>query len=52
MYGGAQDNGSWFGPSQTHKDYIVNADWTHTIGGDGYLSIPDPRNPDINYCES
>ena len=39
VYGGAQDNGSWFGPSQTHRKYIVNADWTHTIGGDGYLSI-------------
>lgn len=52
VYGGAQDNGSWFGPSQTHRKYIVNADWTHTIGGDGYLSIPDPSNPDIHYCES
>ena len=52
VYGGAQDNGSWFGPSQTHRKDIVNADWTHTIGGDGYLSIPDPSNPDIHYCES
>ncbi len=52
VYGGAQDNGSWFGPSQTHRRYIVNSDWTYTIGGDGYLSIPDPNNPDISYCES
>lgn len=52
VYGGAQDNGSWFGPSQTHRRNIVNADWTYTIGGDGYLSIPDPNNPDISYCES
>lgn len=52
VYGGAQDNGSWFGPSQTHRKEIVNSDWTHTIGGDGYLSIPDPSNPDIHYCES
>lgn len=52
VYGGAQDNGSWFGPSQTHRRHIVNADWTYTIGGDGYLSIPDPENPDIHYCES
>lgn len=52
VYGGAQDNGSWFGPSQTHRRSIVNADWTYTIGGDGYLSIPDPNNPDIHYCES
>lgn len=52
VYGGAQDNGSWFGPSQTHREDLVNADWTYTIGGDGYLSIPDPDNPDISYCES
>jgi photosystem II stability/assembly factor-like uncharacterized protein len=52
IYGGAQDNGSWYGPSQTQRDYMVNADWTFTIGGDGYLSIPDPNNPDIHYCES
>ncbi|MEL7121443.1 MAG: glycosyl hydrolase, partial [Bacteroidota bacterium] len=52
VYGGAQDNGSWFGPSQTHRRFLVNSDWTYTIGGDGYLSIPDPDNPDISYCES
>ena len=52
IYGGAQDNGSWYGPSQTNKRYMVNSDWVHTIGGDGYLSIPDPNNPDIHYCES
>jgi photosystem II stability/assembly factor-like uncharacterized protein len=52
VYGGAQDNGSWFGPSQTHRRNMVNSDWTYTIGGDGYLSIPDPNNSDIHYCES
>ena len=52
VYGGAQDNGSWFGPVQTNRRYLVNSDWTYTIGGDGYLSIPDPDNPDISYCES
>ncbi|MBN1821196.1 MAG: hypothetical protein JW833_10790, partial [Prolixibacteraceae bacterium] len=52
VYGGTQDNGSWFGPSQTNRRYIVNSDWTYTIGGDGFLSIPDPNNPDISYCES
>jgi photosystem II stability/assembly factor-like uncharacterized protein len=51
VYGGTQDNGSWMGPSRTHSRYIVNADWVHTLGGDGYLSIPDPDNPDIHYCE-
>lgn len=52
IYGGAQDNGSWFGPSQTHRRYLVNADWTYTIGGDGYLSTPDPNNQNISYHES
>lgn len=52
VYGGAQDNGSWFGPSQTHRRYLVNADFTYTIGGDGYLSTPDPNNSGISYHES
>ena len=52
VYGGAQDNGSWFGPSQTHRRYLVNSDWTYTIGGDGYLSTPDPNNPGISYHSS
>ncbi|MCA1756686.1 MAG: hypothetical protein LC649_04445 [Bacteroidales bacterium] len=52
VYGGTQDNGSWFGPSRTLRRNLVNADWTYTIGGDGYLSIPDPDVPDIHYAES
>ena len=52
VYGGAQDNGSWYGPSKTHRRNLVNSDWTYTIGGDGYLSIPDPGNPKISYHES
>ncbi|MEZ5012557.1 MAG: hypothetical protein R2744_13690, partial [Bacteroidales bacterium] len=52
VYGGAQDNGSWFGPSRTLRRDLVNADWTYTIGGDGYLSTPDPDVPDIHYASS
>ncbi|MBN1388698.1 MAG: hypothetical protein JW965_09645 [Bacteroidales bacterium] len=52
VYGGAQDNGSWYGPNRTTRRNLVNADFTYTIGGDGYLSIPDPDNPDIHYAES
>ncbi|TFH34825.1 MAG: glycosyl hydrolase, partial [Bacteroidia bacterium] len=52
VYGGAQDNGSWFGPSRTLRRDLVNSDWTYTIGGDGYLSIPDPDVPDIQYASS
>lgn len=52
LYGGTQDNGSWYGPNRTTRRYLVNSDFTYTIGGDGYLSIPDPDNPDIHYAES
>ncbi|MEA1886519.1 MAG: glycosyl hydrolase [Bacteroidota bacterium] len=52
VYGGTQDNGSWYGPNRTIRRNLVNADFTYTIGGDGYLSIPDPDNPDIHYAES
>ncbi len=52
VYGGAQDNGSWIGPSRTLKRYMINEDWTFTNGGDGYLSIPEPGNPDISYASS
>jgi len=52
IYGGAQDNGSWYGPNRTIRRYLVNSDFIYTIGGDGYLSIPDPDNPNIHYCES
>ena len=52
IYGGTQDNGSWIGPVRTLRRSLVNADWTYTIGGDGFLSIPDPDMPDISYAES
>ncbi len=52
VYGGAQDNGSWYGPSRTLRGSMVNSDWTYTIGGDGYLSIPDPEVPDVVYASS
>ncbi|NOY37837.1 MAG: glycosyl hydrolase [Chlorobi bacterium] len=52
LYGGAQDNGSWTGPSRTRFQYIVNADWIKTNGGDGFMSVPEPGNPDISYAES
>ncbi len=52
IYGGAQDNGSWFGPGRTTRRNLVNADFTYTLGGDGFLSVPDPDNPDIQYAES
>jgi len=52
LYGGAQDNGCWTGPSQTLKGATVNADWIPTNGGDGYVSMSEPGNPNIVYAES
>lgn len=51
--GGLQDNVNWVGPSHTRtKDGIVNADWTHIYGGDGFYCIFDADDPEIVYAES
>lgn len=53
VYGGTQDNFSLGGPSRTPSAQgIVNADWYVTQGGDGFRSIPDPKDPNILYAES
>jgi photosystem II stability/assembly factor-like uncharacterized protein len=40
VYGGLQDNGSWFGPSQVwHSGGIRNYDWTRVGGGDGFATL-------------
>ena len=53
VYGGTQDNFSLGGPSRTtDMKGIVNADWYVTQGGDGFRSIPDPKDPNIIYSES
>jgi photosystem II stability/assembly factor-like uncharacterized protein len=52
VYGGTQDNGSWYGPARTIRQFITNDDWKHALGGDGFLSIPDPKDPTISYHES
>lgn len=52
IYGGTQDNGSFVGPARTIRQYITDADWINTLGGDGFLSIPDPFDPTISYHES
>ncbi len=53
VYGGTQDNASFGGPSRTiNASGIVNSDWIHTTGGDGFKTVVDPTNPDIVYSES
>lgn len=53
VYGGLQDNGSWFGPSHVWEDRgIMNAHWRRTGGGDGFASIPDFSDPRFGYSMS
>lgn len=50
VYGGLQDNGSWYGPSRKAGG-ITNSDWKSTLGGDGFYSFRHPTNKDIIYSE-
>ena len=53
VYGGTQDNFSLGGPARTPSgNGITNADWYVTQGGDGFRSIPDPKDPNTIYAES
>jgi photosystem II stability/assembly factor-like uncharacterized protein len=50
VYGGTQDNNSLGVPSRTlSANGITNADWIFTLGGDGYETQIDWKNPDIVY---
>ena len=50
VYGGLQDNGSWFGPSR-RPGGIRNADWAKTLGGDGFYSFRHPTRPHYVFSE-
>ncbi len=53
VYGGTQDNNTMGGPSRTATATgIANADWFITVGGDGFQSRVDPKDPNIVYSES
>jgi photosystem II stability/assembly factor-like uncharacterized protein len=52
VYGGAQDNFAFGGPSRTRSaSGIVNSDWFVTQGGDGFRSQVDPEDPNTIYAE-
>ena len=52
VYGGAQDNFSFGGPSRTRSaSGITNGDWFVTNGGDGFRSQVDPEDPNTIYSE-
>ncbi|HEX7122644.1 MAG TPA: hypothetical protein VF178_09775, partial [Gemmatimonadaceae bacterium] len=50
--GGAQDNGSWCGPSRRKTGDITNAYWTQVAGGDGFYTQQHRREPWIIFAES
>lgn len=50
VYGGLQDNGSWYAPSQ-QAGGISNAHWRQTYGGDGFHSFRHPDDEDVIYSE-
>jgi photosystem II stability/assembly factor-like uncharacterized protein len=53
VYGGLQDNGSWGGPSRGRAGSgPVNTDWFRVGGGDGFVTLVDPEDPNQIYWES
>jgi len=50
VYGGLQDNSTWYGPSR-RSGGIANKHWSSLTGGDGFWAFPDPNDPDIVYDE-
>ncbi len=49
---GAQDNGSWCGPSRHRNGAVGTAFWFGYSGGDGFWTAQDPADPKIIYGES
>ena len=50
--GGAQDNGSWCGPSRRRQGGTTLGYWFTIAGGDGFYTAQDPTDPSIVYAES
>ncbi len=50
VYGGLQDNNSWFGPSSSPGG-IEARDWELVGAGDGFRVYPHPTQPEIVYSE-
>jgi len=50
VYGGLQDNGSWYGPSKSPGG-ITNADWKGVGFGDGFCVHADPKDNNIVFWQ-
>jgi photosystem II stability/assembly factor-like uncharacterized protein len=52
VYGGLQDNGSWYGPSRVPTGTAIRGRaWTNVGLGDGFHVFPDARDASIVYSE-
>ncbi len=50
VYGGLQDNNTWYGPSESPAG-ISNADWKKVGLGDGFYAYADMHDPNIVYWQ-
>ncbi len=50
VYGGLQDNNTWYAPSSGPSG-VHNRDWRAVFGGDGFWAFTDPADPDYIYAE-
>ncbi len=50
VYGGLQDNATWYGPSRSPGG-ITRSHWKVLSGGDGFWAFVDAEDPDIVYSE-
>jgi photosystem II stability/assembly factor-like uncharacterized protein len=50
VYGGLQDNNSWFGPSASPGG-VESRDWELVGQGDGFRVYPHPTDPNVVYSE-
>lgn len=51
VYGGMQDNLSWYGPSKTNTGGIGSKLWDPMSFGDGFWTFPDPADKNTAYTE-
>ncbi len=49
VYGGLQDNGSWYGPAKKYGASILNKDWKNVGIGDGFYVCRHQKDADIVY---
>ncbi|MBN8663030.1 MAG: hypothetical protein J0L83_00530 [Chitinophagales bacterium] len=50
VYGGLQDNGSWYAPS-SHPGGVSVSEWKGIYWGDGFWTQPDLTDPNTAYAE-